>query len=109
MISRIQSDYYNHKVKSNLHRKTAIYLRDHQLTYRYVLRAAVEHLSEAEYARGPSPHHWLIGNDVFEFILVLNDADIDVKFDVNDKATLFESFHNREKNLDDSWFRLTLS
>lgn len=104
MIERIQTDLKMGRVRSNVHAKTRQYMTNHHLTFDYVTKWSIDHLSEAEYVRGPSEHHWMRGFLVYEFLIKIEKWDLYLKFDVSETGTLIESFHEREKTITDTWY-----
>ncbi|WP_125764235.1 hypothetical protein [Levilactobacillus mulengensis] len=103
IIQRLEDDYQSGQLRIFLHKKSKDYLKAHRLTIDAMIQMAISQLSNNHYYRGPSPHHWKAHLTVYEFITMIDDSDMYIKFDIGPEFSQIESFHSREKPINFTW------
>jgi len=104
-VVRLREFYQQGKLQVVLNRKSRLYLDRTGRSYRVVVEDAIESLEASQYFRGPSPvhHHEDEPVAVYEFLVILYQGEMYIKFYISALGAELHSIHPAEKAPDQTF------
>lgn len=106
-VIRLREFYQQGKLQVVLNRKSKLFLDQTGRSYHIMVKDAIESLETSQYFRGPSPvhHHEHESVAVYEFIVILYQGNMYIKFYISTLGAELRSFHPAEKAPDQTFLK----
>lgn len=106
-VVRLRDFYQQRKLQVALNRKSKLFLDRTGRSYRIVVKDAIESLETSQYFRGPSPvhHHEEENVTVYEFLVILYQGHMYIKFYISALGAELHSFYPAEKAPDRTFLK----